>query len=38
MYKIQSIPANMLIDPTGRIVGKNLRGAELEEMLKSIFK
>jgi peroxiredoxin len=38
MYKIQSIPANMLIDPTGRIVGKNLRGAELDEMLKSIFK
>jgi peroxiredoxin len=38
IYKIQSIPANMLIDPTGRIVGKNLRGAELDEMLKSIFK
>jgi hypothetical protein len=28
----------MLIDPTGRIVGKNLRGPELNEMLKSIFK
>jgi peroxiredoxin len=38
MYKIQTIPANMLIDPTGRIVGKNLRGPELDEMLKSIFK
>lgn len=38
IYKIQSIPANMLIDPTGKIVGKNLRGAELDEMLKSIFK
>ncbi len=38
IYKIQSIPANMLIDPTGRIVGKNLRGAELDDMLKSIFK
>jgi peroxiredoxin len=38
IYKIQSIPANMLIDPSGRIVGKNLRGAELDEMLKSIFK
>jgi peroxiredoxin len=38
IYKIQSIPANMLIDPTGRIVGKNLRGPELNDMLKSIFK
>lgn len=38
MYKIHSIPANMLIDPTGKIVGKNLRGPELNEMLKSIFK
>lgn len=38
LYKIQTIPANMLIDPTGRIVGKNLRGVELDEMLKSIFK
>lgn len=38
MYKIRSIPANLLIDPTGRIVGKNLRGPELNEMLKSIFK
>jgi peroxiredoxin len=38
IYKIHSIPANMLIDPTGRIVGKNLRGPELNEMLKSIFK
>lgn len=38
IYKIQTIPANMLIDPSGRIVGKNLRGPELDEMLKSIFK
>lgn len=38
IYKIHSIPTNMLIDPTGRIVGKNLRGPELNEMLKSIFK
>jgi peroxiredoxin len=38
MYKVQPIPTNMLIDPTGKIVGKNLRGAELNEMLKSIFK
>ncbi len=38
MYKVQSIPTNLLIDPTGKIVGKNLRGSELNDMLKSIFK
>jgi peroxiredoxin len=29
-YKIQTIPQNLLIDPNGVIVGKNLRGQELE--------
>ncbi|RYY98344.1 MAG: AhpC/TSA family protein [Chitinophagaceae bacterium] len=33
MYHVQSIPQNFLIDPNGRIVGKNLRGAELEAKL-----
>jgi peroxiredoxin len=32
-YKIQSIPQNFLIDPYGKIVGKNLRGPELEAKL-----
>ena len=32
-YKIQQIPQNLLIDPNGKIVGKNLRGAELESKL-----
>ncbi len=32
-YKVQSIPQNYLIDPNGIIVGKNLRGAALEEKL-----
>jgi peroxiredoxin len=32
-YKIQSIPQNFLIDPQGKIVGKNLRGPELETKL-----
>jgi peroxiredoxin len=32
-YKIVSIPQNFLIDPQGKIVGKNLRGADLESRL-----
>jgi peroxiredoxin len=32
-YKIESIPQNYLIDPNGKIVGKNLRGADLETKL-----
>jgi thiol-disulfide isomerase/thioredoxin len=32
-YHIQSIPQNFLIDPTGKIVAKNLRGADLESKL-----
>ncbi len=33
LYKVSSIPQNYLIDPSGRIVGKNLRGADLENKL-----
>jgi len=32
-YKIQQIPQNILIDPNGKIIGKNLRGAELDAKL-----
>jgi len=32
-YRIASIPQNLLIDPDGKIVGKNLRGADLEAKL-----
>lgn len=32
-YKIQQIPQNFLIDPSGKIVGRNLRGAELDAKL-----
>lgn len=32
-YKIQSIPQNYLIDPNGKIIGKNLRGEELQSKL-----
>ncbi|GAA4322569.1 TlpA disulfide reductase family protein [Flaviaesturariibacter amylovorans] len=33
LYHVQGIPQNFLIDPNGKIVGKNLRGAELEAKL-----
>jgi peroxiredoxin len=32
-YRIQSIPQNFLVDPQGKIVGKNLRGPELQAKL-----
>ncbi len=32
-YRIQSIPQNFLIDPTGKIVAKNLAGADLQNKL-----
>lgn len=33
LYHVQGIPQNFLIDPAGKIVGKNLRGEELEAKL-----
>ena len=38
MYKISSIPSNMLIDPNGLIIGKNLRGEELIQKLNEVLK
>lgn len=32
-YNIQSIPQNFLIDPSGKIIAKNLRGPDLESRL-----
>ena len=37
MFGIQSIPQNFLIDPNGVVIGKNLRGADLEQKLESIL-
>lgn len=37
LYQVQSIPANFLIDKDGKIIAKNLRGAQLEEKLKQVF-
>lgn len=38
LYKVQSIPQNILIDPNGKIVAKNLRGPELLEKLATLLK
>lgn len=38
LYHVQSIPSNLLIDPTGKIIGKDLRGEELQEKLKQLLK
>jgi peroxiredoxin len=38
LYNISSIPSNILIDPNGKIVGKNLRGKDLHNRLDELFK
>jgi peroxiredoxin len=38
LYGIQSIPQNILVDPNGIIVAKNLREKELTNKLQEIFK
>lgn len=37
LYGIESIPQNFLLDPKGKIIGKNLRGAELFEKLEEVL-
>lgn len=37
LYGIQAIPQNLLIDPSGKIIGKNLFGDDLEKKLAGIF-
>jgi thiol-disulfide isomerase/thioredoxin len=37
LYGITSIPQNFLLDPTGKIIAKNLRGGDLEAKLAEIF-
>lgn len=36
-FQIQSIPQNFLIDPTGKIIAKNLRGPALEQKLSQLL-
>lgn len=33
LYRVTGIPANFLVDPTGKIIAKNLRGPALEQTL-----
>jgi len=37
LYHIQSIPSNILVDPTGKIIGKNLRGEALRSKLCEVL-
>ncbi len=37
-YDISAIPANILIDPNGKIVAKNLQGEDLENKLNEVLK
>jgi len=38
LYKIESIPTNLLLDKDGKIIASNLRGGKLQEKLAEIFK
>jgi peroxiredoxin len=37
LYAVRAIPQNYLIDPQGKIIGKNLRGEELQKKLAELF-
>ena len=37
-FKIQSIPQNFLLDPDGKIIGKNLTGMILDRRLRKVLK
>jgi peroxiredoxin len=38
LYGVQAIPANFLIDPSGKIIAKNLRGDKLDKELAQVLK
>ncbi len=37
LYKVSGIPFNILVDPSGKIIAKNLRGPELREKLCEVL-
>lgn len=37
LYYVDAVPQNFLIDPAGKIIGKNLRNGDLEKKLDEIF-
>jgi peroxiredoxin len=38
LYNLESIPSNVLLDPTGKVIAKDLRGEDLENKLSEVFK
>lgn len=36
-YKIKAIPQNLLLDPSGKIIAKNLYGLDLEKVLEKVL-
>jgi peroxiredoxin len=38
MYGVSAIPSNFLIDPSGKIIARNLRGEDLDKKLGELFK
>ncbi len=37
LYRVSGIPFNILVDPQGKIIGKNLRGADLDSKLCQVL-
>jgi peroxiredoxin len=37
LYGIEAIPQNLLLDPTGKIIAKNVKGEELDKKLAAIY-
>ena len=37
VYRVQGIPFNILVDPKGKIIGRNLRGSDLESKLCEVL-
>jgi len=37
LYAINSIPSNILLDPDGKIIGKNLRGEDLRNKIAELL-
>mgnify|MGYP006159871101 CR=1 FL=1 len=37
LYKVTGIPQNFLLDPEGKIIGKNLRGPALDSFLEKVL-